>query len=227
MAALDSALLVAVTSGENFWRQAALNAVSPTVAALLGGLVVSVLIQQAQARRETRTLRQDLSTEMMTVAYAFYFRLTEVVRVEQHKAATPSSQRWVVPPNPERFTRQFEEFRISARVLEERLRISFRDDSARWLWHGVVDMLTARYYRLVHIRERYEGLIKMYSQHPKDPEIPKQIQSLFLTLEEFDDEETVDTKIMTQFEVMLNDSINEVLRRRIQALRAGAVLQPG
>ncbi len=36
----------------SFWRQVALNAVSPAVAALLGGFVVSILVQQAQARRE-------------------------------------------------------------------------------------------------------------------------------------------------------------------------------
>jgi hypothetical protein len=217
---------LASSAAGSFWREAALNAVSPVVAALLGGLVVSILIQQAQDRRASQTLRASLSTEMMKVAYGFYFKLIEVVRIEHYKMFDRKLQQRA-PLDAGDLPQQYDDFRIAARVLEEQLRISFRDGAARWLWHGVVDMLTVRYYRLVHVHERFDDMIETHSQHPTDPEIPPRVQSQFMSLSQFQNEETVDAAVMDRFEIMLDEAIREVLRLKLDPPSGGAVLRPG
>jgi hypothetical protein len=222
---------------EAFWRQAALNAVSPAVAALLGGLVVSILVQRAQGRRERQKLRSSLSFDMLKAAYGFYFPLIEVIRKEHYAAPLRATPRRILilprrgkkpaPLDPGDLPQQYEDFRIAARVVEEQLRVNFPDAEVRWLWHGVVDMLSARYFRLVHIPERFSDMAAVHGQHPFDPEIPPEIQKLFMTLADYQDTETVDQELLRRFESMLNEAIRVVLRLEIDPPSGAAILRPG
>ena len=186
MHALGLSVIVTLATVESFLRQAALDAISPIVAALLGGLLVTLICQQVQARhaaevrREEREraehkqkeellrselkqqeelqrseLRQEedrlqaererrnqLSLDIMRIAFGFYARLIELTRVEEYEGEDQV--------NLDDLPKHYEEFRITARVLEEQLRVYFPNGEARWLWHGVIDMLSVRYYRLVH-----------------------------------------------------------------------------
>ena len=67
-----------------FWRQAALNAVGPIVAAVFGGAAVDLVVRLAQHRRELRRLRSSLSIDMMQVAYSFYRPMIEIIRFEAY-----------------------------------------------------------------------------------------------------------------------------------------------
>lgn len=237
MGTLGPALVSGHYVAEAFWRQAALNAVSPVVAALLGGLVVSILVQQAQDRRERQRLRSTLSFEMMRAAYGFYFPLIEAVR-KQHYAAyerearrrfrvIPARAQAPLPVDAGDLPQQYEDFRIAARVVEEQLRVNFPDAEVRWLWHGVVDMLSARYFRLVHIPQRFNDMVKTHSQHPTDPEIPASAQRLFMTLTEYQDQKAVDAELLRRFETMLNEAIRVVLKLKIDPPSGAAILRPG
>jgi hypothetical protein len=220
-----------------FWRQAALNAVSPIVAALLGGLVVSVLVQQAQDRRNRQQLRSTLSFEMMRTAYGFYFPLMEAVRRQHYSVVQRrAGRRFQLLFHPAResglvdaddLPQQYEEFRIAARVIEEQLRVNFPNAEVRWLWHGIIDMLSARYFRLVHIPRRFNDMIKTHSEHPTDPEIPLTVQQLFMGLADYQDENTVDADLLRRFEIMLNEAIRVVLALKIDPPSGAAILQPG
>ena len=233
---VGEALISARYVADSFWKQAALNAVSPIVAALLGGLVVSILVQQAQLRRERQQLRSTLSFEMMKTAYGFYFPLIELVRA-QHYATSDSSVRRlrlvsrpahrIVAVDISDLPQRYEDFRIAARVIEERLRVSFPDAEVRWLWHGVVDMLSARYYRLVHMPQRFNDMVRTHGQHPDDPEIPSNTRKLFMTLADYQDEKTVDAELLLRFESMLNEAIRVALRVKIDPPSGAAILRPG
>lgn len=78
-----SPTLISQSLASPFWEQAVVAAIGPIVAAILGGLVVGLIIQYAQNRREFLTFRTALSVNMMQVAYGFYTRLIEVIR-QQH-----------------------------------------------------------------------------------------------------------------------------------------------
>lgn len=192
---------------ESFWRQAALNTVSPIVAALLGGLVVGLIVQYAQNRRTTFSLRTTLSFEVMQVAYACYYRVEEAIRRERY------GQEW----NANDLHQDYEEFRIAARVLEAKLHAYFKDGIARWLWHDVVDLLTVRYYGLVHKGQRFEDLVARHGKHPHELEIPVLARSYFLNIDDLRD----DQKVRNQFEIVLNDTVMLILPRNFGSTGGG------
>jgi len=235
MRILEPSFIDSHVTADPFWQQAALNAVGPVLTAFLGGLVVSILIQQIQSRRARQELRSTLSFEMMRTAYQFYYPLIEAVRSREHwthseHSASLISRRKQLRPPPENFdslSQQYEDFRVAARVLEEQLRVSFPDIDARWLWHGVVDMLTARYFRLVHEPERYSGLAERHGKHTVEQEISPAARKLFMTLAEYQDAETVDAQLLRRFEIMLDQSIRIVLRTKIDPPSGAAILRAG
>ena len=237
-----------------FWRQAALDAVSPVVAALLGGLAVTLICYRFQARhaeqvrREEREraehkqeeellrseLRQEedrshaererknqLSLDVMRVAFGFYTRLIELTRVEAYEGQDQVD----LGDLP----KHYEDFRITARVLEEQLRVYFTDGEARWLWHGVVDMLSVRYYRLAHTSQRLDDMIETHSKHPTDEEIPQGVRPLFLGPSDFrwDDRQRFHNRIMTRFEVLLTKLINLIVHDDMDWNGDPVVLEPG
>ena len=150
------------------------------------------------------------------VPYGFYTQLIEVVR-QQHYGQQPTMAK---------LPGQFEQFRISARVVEAKLHAYFPDEEARYLWHGVVDMLSIRYYKLIHGEEspRTLDMMRTHGSHPTDPEIPGNARSLFLDHVELTD----DNKVMKRFEEMLNHSISLVMSGQLDPSPGGdAILRPG
>jgi hypothetical protein len=225
--------LAAPFAAESFVRQAALNAVSPVVAALLGGLIVTLISQRVQnhraeilrgqeLQRSERERRAQISLGLMKTAFSFYTRLIELTRVEHHDGEK-SVHLGDLP-------QQYQTFRIDARVLEEEMRVYLTDAAARWLWHGAVDMLSARYYRLAHKSERLEGLIATLAEHPHDQEIPKSVRILFPSAEElrWDHRETFHNTVMERFELMLTRAINLVVHDLAEPFAVDPVfLRPG
>lgn len=228
---------------EAFWRQAALDAVSPLVAAVLGGLAVTLICSQVQARREEQVRREELlqfdlrqeedrlreeserrnqiSLDIMRIAFGFYTRLIEPTRVEQYEGR----HQVTLGDLP----KHYEEFRITARVLEEQLRVYFPDGEARWLWHGVVDMLSVRYYRLVHKGPRLDDMIGTHGDHPIDKKIPQFIRPFFLGPNDlqWDDREEFHNTVMQRYEELLTKLINLVVHDDINWDGDPVVLEPG
>ena len=214
--AVASVVIAVHARADSFWRAAALASVGPLVAAVVGGLAVGLIIQRVQSRREFVTLRTELSLDMMRTAYAFYTRLIEVIR-QEHYGQHPARDELAGP---------YEDFRIAARVIEAKLHAYFSDEVARYLWHGVVYMLSVRYYRLIYGADgkRTLDMMAVHGQHPGDEGIPATARALFLTLPELRDDNTV----MRRFEEMLNNAVYLVLRRRLDPSAGGdVILQPG
>lgn len=222
---------------QTFWRQVTLNAVSSLVAAVFGGIVVNIVIRLAQRRRELRQLRSSLSVDMIRTAYGFYRPMIEIIRTEayapyQHKASLHlfnfrhnGLQQHAALDD---LTLRYEEFRIAARVIEEQLRVDLRSAKCRWLWHGVVDVLSARYYRLAHIPERYHGMVRTHGDHhAQDIEIPNKVRELLMTPAEYRDLKKVDDELLRRFERLLNEATDAVLKCRFKKPGGDAFIHPG
>jgi hypothetical protein len=205
-------LLAASPAGDAFWRQALLNAVSPLVAALVGGWAVGLIVRRAQDRRENRTLRNTLGFEMIQVAYAFYRRTTEAIRTQRYEIRNAASGQ---PSADESLAQQYREFRIAGQVLESKLEAYFHDGEARWLWHGVVDLLGVRYYQVAGGGPPLDDMIARHAGHPDDEKIPDRVRQLFLK-EEFLRNDKV---VRERFEKMLREAIQLLLERKIPAER--------
>lgn len=201
---------------DSFGQQVGVAVIGALATAFLGGVAAGLIIQYAQNRREFVTVRTDLSLEMMRIAYGFYYPLIEVVRQRHYGQDVKDTE----------LPKQFGDFRIAARVVEAKLHAYFNNQEARYMWHGVVDMLSLRYYRLVYGKDspRTLGMIGTHGQHPTDLEIPQRVRLLFLNEEELHDDDLV----MKRFETMLNGAIELVLNRKLDpSTGAGAILRPG
>lgn len=216
MQAAGLAALAAHGAAEPLWQQAALDMVAPLAAALFGGLAVTLICQRVQEHRAElkqaeerdraeQERRSQLSLDIMRVAFAFYTRLIEVTRVEHYQGD--------IRAHLGDLARYYENFRIDARVLEEQLRVYLPGGEARWLWHGVVDMLSLRYYRLVFPGPRLDGMIKTHGHHPQDPEIPESVRGGFLGPPDLEwaDRVVFHDTVMQKFEDMLTRVINLVV----------------
>jgi hypothetical protein len=230
------ALLTGHALADTFWTEAALNAVSPVIAALLGGIVVGSLVRWAQGRRERQQLRSALSFDMMRTAYSFYQPLIEAIRREHYSGRETTDRHFFSLRGRARqqhradlgeLAQQYQDFRIGARMVEEQLRVSFPTAHARWLWHGAVDMLSARYFHLAHAPERFNDMIKVHGEHTADPEIPEDTRKLFMTLADYRDEKAVDAELLRRYEIFLDKAIRVVLRHKIDPPSGAAVLRPG
>ena len=208
------------TLAESFARQAGLNIVGPLVAALVGGLLVQWILKRMDSSRAERNRNSQLSLAAMELAYTFYTQLIETVRVEEYEGRVELGD----------LPLKYEKFKIDARVLEEQLRVSFPDGQARWLWHGVVDMLSVRYYKLAHGGARLEGMIRTHGEHPEDAEIPAAVRGYFLDHQQLDptDVKVFHRTVMTKFEELLGYTINKISYGSIAPPKASpVVLVPG
>lgn len=227
--------LTAISAGhataEPFMHQVILNAVGPVVAALLGGLIVTLICQKVQNRRAElrqqedrdraeRERRAQLSLAIMRIAFGFYTRLIEVTRVEQYEGKVSLGD----------LAQRYQDFRIDARVLEEQLRVYIPGGEARWLWHGAVDMLSLRYYRIAHKGPRLDGMIATHGQHPEDQGIPVSIRGILLGPEDlkWDDRVVFHDRVMEKFEELLTRAINFVVNYELDPQEVDPViLDPG
>jgi hypothetical protein len=201
---------------DSFIQQLQLAIITPIVAALFGGVAVGLIVQYSQARREFLTVRTALSVDMMEVAYSFYTRLMEVIRQEYYGQEV----------NDAKLPEYYETFRIAARVIEHKLHAYFSDGEARYMWHGVVDMLSIRYYRFTYgaKSQRVIGMMDTHSQHQTENKIPPRARELFPDLQELQD----DNIVMDKFEIMLNNAIYLVLHRKLDpSVSNDAILEPG
>jgi hypothetical protein len=212
--------LVIAHAADSFWRDAALNSVSPVLAAVLGGLVVSLIIERVQGRRselrrederqraETER-RSQLGLDIMKTAFTFYTRLIEATRVEEHEGLNKIDYNLL--------RERYQDFRIAARVLEEQLRVYLPGGEARWLWHGAVDMLSLRYYRLAHKGPRLDGMIKGHGQHHTDHEIPVTVRQIFPGPEQLKSINRVQfhNVVMKKHEEMLTKLINIIVHDQL------------
>jgi hypothetical protein len=173
-------------SSSGLWKPILINATGPIIAVILGTTITGIAFHIVRVRRENmllslrrdqeyRELRIALSLEMMKLAYTFYYRTEEVIRQKKYEEEIHDSD----------LAAQYDEFRIAARVVEESLRTRVSPADARWYWHGVIDLLTVRFYLLVHPGQRLDDLKENIGKHhDEDDRIPTSVRRSFLNTEE-------------------------------------------
>jgi hypothetical protein len=148
---------------------------------------------------------------MMRVAYTFLFRLQEVERRRLYGRERRSRIWPWVRSGPPTLDQDYQQFRIESRVIEADLHAhSSHSDTARWLWHGAVDSLTARYYELFQPRQRFIDLVTRHGVHKEDTEIPPEVRAKLLSAAEMMDSQTRADNLVD----LLEDAFSEVIGRK-------------
>jgi hypothetical protein len=139
---------------EPFWQKAILQAIGPLVGALVGTLVIGMfaarITRRAQQRLAANQLREQLVTQMTEVASALYLQTQRHWRAKRRRLTDAELER-----SRAELDEQYHRTRVAGEVLESRLRILFGaatrrgSDEPRRLWHGVMDLLTVRYFDLI------------------------------------------------------------------------------
>jgi hypothetical protein len=189
------ALLAASPVAESFWRQALLNTVGPLVAFLFGGLVAGFVVRRAQEAIRRQRNRDRSNNEGLAKQYL------EAIRKRCIRG----------PSDNEGLPKQCLEARIAGQVLEGKLEIYYPDGEARWLWHGVIDLLGVRYYQATGGGKPLDDFIKRHAKHPTQQDIPSRVRELFLNGEELRKEELVNARFMD----MLREAVRLVVQRKI------------
>ncbi|GAB2709756.1 hypothetical protein ACX801_12410 [Arthrobacter bambusae] len=170
MSLLHHALDLATSTSNSFPEQILLALIPAVVTILGGGVAVHLIVQQSQKRSRLKELCESLSFEMWETAYAFYHRTQEQIWRNKYGQKTDF----------EALAEDYEAFRVAGRVLEAKLGANSEDQRAKWLWHGVVDMLGVRFYQLTQPQRRIDDFIASHRTHPfKVDEIPSDVLSLF------------------------------------------------
>lgn len=209
---MDASTLAPPLSADPFWRQVALNAVSPIVAAVFGGLIVGFIVRRAQNNQADLALRTSISIDMMQITYGFYRKLMEVIRRERYRQEV----------NLDDLPQQYEDFRIAARVLEAKLQAYVRGSEAPQLWQGVVDLGTLGYYSVMRDSKPLDDVIDYLTRQTKNEQIPANVRSLFMSPTELNDSKTLFDTAMKKAEIMLDRATQSVLNRRLRSRPPGA-----
>lgn len=177
--------------------QIVISALNAVFLALLVGLSANLILRAFENRQTRRELCQTTSIEMWHVAYAFYWKSQEQIWRKQYHQKVDAVK----------LAHDYESFRIEARVLEAKLDANF-PGNASWLWHGAVDMLGVRYYRLTQPKKRLNDMIASHGGHPDDASriTDPKVRALFLRKEQLQD----DVLVKKTFEEMLLAAVNSV-----------------
>ncbi len=134
-----------------FWERAAVAAISPLVAAIVGtlgiGLFAARITERAQQRRQDRGLREQIIIEMTQTASAIYLESQRYWRATKREDAPPERIAALRMSLDERY----HSARVAGEALEMRLRIYFATDKPRRLWHATMDLLTVRYFQVIDL----------------------------------------------------------------------------
>jgi hypothetical protein len=216
-----------------FWDQFWLAILPSIVAALLGGLIVGLLIQRSQGRHSLTEFRTLLAIDMRRTSYEFYRHLIGEIRTRHNQLDDGQKGQHLREAD---LLGQYEKFKIAAQEIEAKLHAYFATSEARYLWHGVVDMLSLRYLRL-----RYgagsrpvDGMLNTHSQHVSEEAIPAKARTFFPCRDQLEDDDSV----MEAYETMLNEAVKRVLPQRRSLLeflnrnissapRGALILDPG
>jgi hypothetical protein len=140
-----------VSLDDPFWQRAAIAAIGPLVAAVIGtlgiGSIAAWITNRAQRRRQDHELREQIIIEMTQTATGLYLATQRYWRATKREAAPPER----VAALREGLDEQYHSARVAGEALETRLRIYFATDTARRLWHATMDLLTVRYFQVIDL----------------------------------------------------------------------------
>jgi hypothetical protein len=195
--------MIGSMSAQPLWQSMLLAAIGPLVAAIVGTLIVGLFAQRitriAQQRREDHSYRELLISEMTEVASALYFETQRYWRARDRERLDDARLQELRAA----LDQQYHKSRVAAEVLETRLRIFFRADAPRLLWHSTIDLLTVRYFQVIGLATRK---LREINAGPEDS---------FLTADELDNASIV----LEAYRQRLHDAAHAVLKTELDRPR--------
>ncbi len=115
---------------------------------------------------------------MFQVAYGFYTPVED----ERNRIHYGTSK-----PGSEKLDSTFEQFRIAGRTIEARLRVPAQgseDNTSRWLWHCVLDLLTLLYFHqrfpALRTTELIAGQVEEHALTNNREQVPEDLVQKYL-----------------------------------------------
>ena len=132
-------------AGDPVWLRLLLQAVGPLITALGVGFVANIVLARMQARREERTVKNQLAVDMTETASALYYATQLYLRRVDTIADDPAQ----LKVERKALDDEYRTRRVAGDALEMRLLAYFPDGQAPREWHAALDLLTVRYLHAV------------------------------------------------------------------------------
>jgi hypothetical protein len=147
-------------------EQMLVQTVGPLETALLAIIVVNFVTARAQRRREASETRESLAMELTECGNTLYFGLQAFWRSAKNVELAARSTAPELESAVLKLDELYQRHRITGKVLEQRLRIYYRDPAPAKNWHRAMSLLAARRFLLtegneearVKIRQRNSGM---------------------------------------------------------------------
>jgi hypothetical protein len=154
--------VVMLSDSQSLWRDLLLHSAGPALFSFIAGFGGLLIAQHYQNRRITEQLRAQLIMQLSEAAATFYLQTQRYWRAGVGPELDARRR--------EQLADQYQAFRVKGEMLEAFLSTLFVSQLARGKWHGVVDLLTVRYFQLLD--QATEGLLSANSQGAKTPTDP-------------------------------------------------------
>jgi hypothetical protein len=132
--------VVMMSDPESFWHDLLLHSAGPALFSFIAALAALVIANRFQTQREANELRSQLIKEVTDAAATFYLQTQRFWR-----ARTEAD----LDARKKQFEDWYQDFRAKGEVLEAFLGVVFFSQLPRCKWHGVIDLLTVRYFQLI------------------------------------------------------------------------------
>ncbi|WP_104160349.1 hypothetical protein [Arthrobacter sp. ZGTC212] len=145
---------------EPLWERLLVAAVGPILTAALALFVINWVTARAQRRRESSEIREQLAAELTDCGNTLYFGLQSFWRTAKDvrladRATDPQLEKARL-----KLEDLYQKHRAAGKVIEQRLRIYYRDPAPAQNWHSAMSLLSARNFLLVEGNEESRGEIR-------------------------------------------------------------------
>ncbi|MFF1634711.1 hypothetical protein [Leifsonia sp. NPDC058248] len=152
------------------WITLASAAIGPLVTAILALFVINSVTARAQRRRDSWETRDALAAEIIDVGDTLYFALQRFWREAQHNSVALPDRKHspLLADARSALDELYTTHRVKGRVLEQRLRIYYRDSAPSQNWHRAMSLLSARYFLLLENNEASAAEVRARNAGPRE-----------------------------------------------------------
>lgn len=153
---------------EPLWERLLVAAVGPILTAALALFVINWVTARAQRRREASEIREELAAELADCGNTLYFALQSFWRAAKDVRLADRATAPQLENARLKLDDLYQRHRAAGKVIEQRLRIYYRDPAPAQNWRSAMSLLSARYFLLlegneesrVEIRRRNSGKLE-------------------------------------------------------------------
>jgi hypothetical protein len=142
------------------WERILIAAVGPLLTAFLALFIINWVTALAQRRRDASDTRESLAGELTECGNTLYFGLQAFWRSARKVKLADRSTAPELESARLRLDELYQRHRVMGKVLEQRLKIYYRDSAPAQNWHGAMSLLSARNFLLLEGNEESRAKIR-------------------------------------------------------------------